>query len=225
MCWWTDLSKYQYVRNRVDLRTLGDIIKNHIGDILGQMIYPERRSEGPIKNPYTMDNDIRPEIVGILIGLIEPAVAEKIDGLISLFTMYPRLKSLTENIAERKTQCMRPGIIKHSKFMAQSIEINVLGWHRHMKSQTMVAPGRVMLTKNTSQNILLFAETIVRAAQIYDETLMRNRHLWDQNAYGYTAAGEGAGFNWAFDMYYIELAIADLSNNRDRRQITIVDRD
>lgn len=206
MCWWTGLSKCQYVRNQVDLRNLADIIKNHIGDILDRTIYPICRTSGPVKMPYTMDNDMRPEIVAILIEMLDAnpnteSTSEDSDPA----KMYPRSAQLAKKIIERKTVTERTGVTKHSKFMAESIEINVLAWHRQIKI------GQVRLPKIVRHRVLLFAETIVRAAQIYDETLMRNRAIWDTDAQDYVPEAESVEFNWAFDMFYIELAAADMA--------------
>lgn len=209
------------MRNSVNLRVLADIVKNHMGDVLGRTIYPERPTNGPIREPYTMDNDLRPEIIAILTCMLE---SEDVGA----GPMYPRAKSMAEEIIERKAQTDRSGVVDHAKFMAQSIELNLLGWHRQIKmtaasnissdhtrsaaltKSTTSSVGRVTLPWRVRHSVLIFAETIVRAVQIYDETLVRNCVLWDDDAPEYVAADE---FNWAFDMSYIELAIVDLGRD------------
>lgn len=202
------------MRNSVDLRVLADIVKNHMGDVLDHTIYPQL-PEFIINKPYTMNNDIRPEIVAILTCMLE---SENVD----VGSMYPRAKSMAEKIVERKTATSRPGVVLHAKFMAQSIELNMLGWHRQIKTAAMVlssdqvlsrSGGRVTLPAVVCRRVLLFTETIVRAVQIYDETLVRNRSLWDVDDDKYVEGVASVGFNWAFDMSYVELAIVDLGRD------------
>lgn len=214
MCWWTGLSKCQYARNSVDLRVLADIVKNHMGDVLDRTIYPERPINGSVRAPYTMDNDLRPEIVAILTCMLE---SEDVGA----GCLYPRAEALAKKICERKVATTRAGVMDHAKFMAQSIELNLLGWHRQIKvdaaktsdthaSSDYVRPRparRIVLPARVCHMVLMFAETIVRAVQIYDETLVRNRTLWDDSEGIPLEVNE---FNWSFDMCYIEIAAADL---------------
>lgn len=196
------------MRNSVDLRVLADIVKNHMGDIMDRTIYPERKIIESVRRPYTMDNNIRPEIVAILMCMIDTGY-DDVDCT-SAETLYPHVKLMSEKITERKVLTSRSGLVKHAKFMTQSIEINTLGWHRQIKIAA-AKTGRVTLPASISRQIMLFAETIVRATQIYDETLTRNRILWDQDDVDYVVNAANANFNWAFDMSYIELAIIDLA--------------
>jgi hypothetical protein len=195
----------------VDLRVLADIVKNHMGDVLDQTIYPERTINGLVRAPYTMNNDLRPELVAILTCMLE---SEDVGA----GPMYPRAKALAEKIVERKVATSRAGVVEHAKFMAQSIELNLLGWHRQIKmnaatrlsSDNVRSAGRVILPARVRHLVLVFAETIVRATQIYDETLVRNRILWDGTVAEYDTSGE---FNWAFDICYVEIAIDDLARD------------
>lgn len=205
MCFWTDCSISQYVRNHTDQAIIFGLVNVHMFDAIDRTIYPERAAlDGSFRKAYGMDCELRPEIVAILIEMLDHSDSK----------MYPKSKIMADKIADRVHKCKRPGIINRAESMKQVIELNVLSWHNQIKGAKNL-DGRTTLDRAAQKQILLFAETMIRAAQIYHETLMRNRCLWDRYDSNYVGAIAAAEFNMSFDMSYIELAISDLDQDCD----------
>lgn len=189
MTWWVSCSKY--IEDSDSFRLLAELFRIHLGDVIGQQIYPIVAPDHMINQAYTINHNKRPEIVAILLALLGENSMEKI---------HPVSSMIATEIADRKANV--PLLtIQTAKFVS-TLTILLSGWMRS-KSKS------VAIDQKTRKKIHLFAETLTRAGQIYRETLERNRIIWDPAEPGYV---KSQGFNFAFDMYYIHLATIDLKN-------------
>jgi hypothetical protein len=189
MTWWTDYSKY--INDSDNLRLLAELFRIHLGDVIGQQIYPIVGPDYKIKQPYTINHNRRPEIVAILFAILEPNSMEKV---------HPASSAIAANIVERKTNTQLLET-QTNKFVS-TLTILLNGW-------MCTKSKRAKMDQKTRKQIHLFAETITRAGQMYRETLERNRIIWDSAEPGYV---KSEGFNFAFDIHYIQLAAIDLRN-------------
>lgn len=189
MTWWVSCSKY--IDDSDNLRLIAELIRIHLGNVIGQQIYPIVAPDHIIKQPYTINHNRRPEIVAILFAILEPNSMEKV---------YPNSSAIASSIIERKIN-IQTLAAQTDKFVSTLIVL-FNGW---MRSKSK----RAMIDQKTRKRINLFAETITRAGQMYRETLERNRVIWDTTEPGYV---KSEGFNFAFDMHYIQLAAIDLGN-------------
>ena len=230
MTYWTDDSTY--IRNPDDLRLLADLVRIHCGSAIGQQIYSIATvNANEVKNPFTFDHNKRPAIIAILIAMIEsgnvPAMNKEETKLYSsrsskksstsslpgrcvadasseMASMYSNSIKMAAMIADRKS--VSPRLNDASAKLSWMLNTLLLAWYRQKKQNS-----RVMLSADVRLRIQLFAETIIRAAQMYRETLFRNRILWDRTDLKFIGDSVASEFNLAFDMSYIELAITDLS--------------
>jgi len=194
MTWWAGMSLY--VRNSDDLRLLSELFRIHLGSIIGRQIYPiVEDNPSRVRSPYTIDHNRRPAIVAIYISLLDPDVSPK---------EYPASKTLANAISERKVPC--DDLKDASSSLVFMLNVLTRAWFCHNKHNSSVR-----LDAKTRLNIQLFAETLTLAAQIYQETLERNRAKWDKSDHAYICDSSARDFNFAFDMHYINLAIDDLS--------------
>ncbi len=163
--------------------------------IIGKQIYAVIDDDpSSVRSPYTIDYNRRPAIVAIYISLIDPQNAPK---------EYPKSVALASAIAECKSA--GPRLNDASVSLVHMLNILTREWYRHNKRNT-----RVNLDSKTRTHIQLFADTLTRAAQMYRETLERNRILWDINEPGYIGEICAREFNLAFDIHYIDLAVNEL---------------
>jgi hypothetical protein len=195
MGWW--VSETAYARNDDDLRLLAELIRIHVGRIVGQQTYVVvENNHGKTKNPYTIDRDERPRLVAIYIALLDPEHAP---------SLYPKSKDIAIEIAERKTP-MRE-LEEASQHLVMMLNVNTQAWYRAKRQSS-----RSIIDARARLRIKLFAETLTRAAQIYKQTLERNRILWDTTCQGYIGDICARNFNFAFSVHYVKLAVKELQS-------------
>ena len=216
MTWWTDYSTY--TRNVDDLRQLASLILIKCGTVIGQQIYPIVTAHGgeAARSPYTIDFNERPAITAILIAMIDPenvsaTPREEIKSSSAhssekIASLHPTSIKMASKIASRKS--VSPRLVEASAELSWMLSIMLRAWYCQKKQN-----NRAVLPTEVRLRIQLFAETVVRAAQIYRETLYRNRILWDSSDADFIGASAASEFNLAFDMSYIKLAINDLNAN------------
>jgi hypothetical protein len=203
MTWWTDISKY--VRGPDDLRLLAEILRIHCGSVIEQQIYPVVTANSrDVRDPYTMDHNRRPAMVAVLMMMLEPGVIIK---------EHSESQQMAIEIGDRK-ETMEHLRIAASPLVA-NLEMVLLVWHRCVKRN-----NRASFDPRVKNAIRLFAETLTRAAQIYRETLERHRFLWDPLEPGYSRDFAVAGFNFAFGIDYVAMAITELSDQREVRSMS-----
>jgi hypothetical protein len=204
MTWWSDASIY--IRSADDLRVLADAIRTYCSSAIDRQIYPIVTDDPrEVRDPYTFDHNRRPAIVAILIALIDTSSDIASQESDSIAKQHPYSANLAAEIAERKEPAKH--LDDASKSFVWMLSIILRALYQDKKQN-----NRVVLSPKVQLRIRLFAETLIRAAQLYRETLERNRILWDPTEPKYINARE---FNFAFDIGYVKLAIDDLATKNN----------